>query len=514
MKPHLWILTGMSLAVAGVTGRLVASAPPVVTGEGPDALAKRLFREQQYSGAAAEFERLWTERSVPKYLFNAAMAREMMGHELQAFVHLHAFLAVPGLPEAEIIRAQDRIRTLKARTIRLRVRVAPADLPAGTLVLNARRRGGPEASASPSEVRLEPATLAALAVQGAPGAYDLPLEVGKWDLEFVGRGHEPGRTSVEAAPGPAYPVVVQLERHSDTVNVTTEFMPAGALAAGVEVVLTGPAPATRQRVELSPVTWRLKPGKWTLEANAPGYETQRRDFTAGAEPVRLQVQLTQKRLGGRRLALGLGVAGGVMVVTGAAVLGAAGGVWGKWRDEVLRRANAIAEPSSNLETNRGKLDAWTTATSGLNKNWNGVNAGAGILGAGLGLWIGSITSLAPHTKRVWIAEIAFGTATGAGMLLIHNFVVVKGIYTHQANLKSAAKNQSDSGDLKELSDRLNDDRRSGIGVDLLIGVGAGLVVGGVAGLLNDRALIRRRARVGLTPYFHGNGAGLSLESRF
>lgn len=516
MNRHLWILTGLSLAVTGVTARPAASAPPPLTSEEADALAKRLFREQQYPAAAAEFERLWTERSVPKHLFNAAMAREMMGHELQAFVHLHTFLAVPGLPEAEIVKAQDRIRALKERTIRLRVRVSPADLPAGTLALDARRRDGSEPSPSVSEVRLEPATLETLAVPGAPGAYDLPLEVGQWDLEFAGRGYAPGRASVQAAPGPAYPVVVQLERISDTVDVTTEFMPAAAVTAGVEVVLKGPAPATRQRVERSPVTWRLRPGAWTLEASAPGYEATRKDFTAGTEPVRLQVQLAQKRQDGRRLALGLGVAGGVMVVTGAVVLGVAGGKWMDSGEEVLRKADAIAKPGSEKAANQIKLDEWGPATTDMRKDWDSMNVGAGLMGAGLGLWIGSVTALTPRPRRAWIAEIAVGTATGAGGILIHSFVVVKNFAEHRRTLFNGARTSGTAYETvrkNSISD-FNGDHRSGLGLGLLIGAGAGLVIGGVTGLLQDRPFVRRRSITRVTPYYDARISGLSLTAAF
>lgn len=451
---------------------------------------------------------------MPKYLFNAAMAREMMGHELQAFVHLNAFLAVPGLPEAEVIKAQDRIRALKERTIKLRVRVSPADLPAGTLALDARRRGGPEVSANWSEVRLEPATLAALAVPGAPGAYDLPLELGLWDLEFAGRGYKLGRTSVQAAPGPAYPVVVQLERLSDTVDVTTEFMPPAALAAGVEVVLQGPAPTTRQRVERSPVTLRLKPGAWTLEANAPGYETVRKDFTAGPEPVRLQVQLAPRRRDGRRLALGLGVAGGVIVVTGAAVLGVAGGNWGGdrgHREKLLDETAAYAKTPST-----GSDPRWKDASDALDLNWYGANGGAGIMGAGLGLGLGALAIFAQSRRRVVIVQLTTGALAILGGGVAYAFVLKAQDKQRFALVGATRVPQAAGGAFEEMGARKSLKRRyaEGIASSLLIGVGAGLVVSGIIEAVFERKKRVRAPRASLRPYYTISGGGLTLQTNF
>lgn len=509
VRRHLWIFTGLALIVGGLPGRQAAAAAgahaasePAAVSEGADEPAKTLFREQRYLEAAVEFERLWAEQRTPKYLFNAAMAREMLGHELQAFVHLQIFIGLPELAETEIIRAKDRIAGLRERTVKLRVRVAPADLPAGTLELNARRAGDPTRPERPAEVHLDGATLAALAVSGAPGVYDLPLEVGCWELEFTGRGYGPGRTSIQAMRGPASQIVVWLERLVDTVEVTAEFTPAAALVAGIDVSLQGPAPATRKRVERSPVTWRLKPGAWTLEASAAGYEPVRRAFTAGTESLRLEVQLAKGPRKDRRLALGLGVAGGAMAVTGAIMLGVAWSNWGRWRDDFQHRSAQLASATSDDDLAK-RNTAWITASDGLTRHWRIMNTGAGTMGAGLGLGIASLTALAPRRRNLWIAQIAVGTATTLGMSLAYQFGAGKPFVAAQSTF---GRGQS-GGELDPF-------RTRGVVFGLFLGVGAGLVVGGVAGLIHDRKLRPALAVTRVFPYSDQNGAGLLLRRQF
>lgn len=505
MKRTLCIFAGLTLGAGGMPGRPAAAAPAAgeEVVEGPDALAKKMFREQRYPEAALEFERLWLEQRTPKYLFNAAMAREMMGHELQAFVHLNTLVGLPELPEAETTRAKDRIQALRERTVKLRVRVAPADLPAGALELNARHLGSTGLE-RPVEVHLDGATLAALAVPGAPGAYDLPVEVGGWELEFASSGYGPGRTSLQATPGPASQIVVRLERLADTVNVIAEFTPGAALAAGIDISLKGPEPAqvTNQHVERSPVTWRLAPGTWTLEANAAGYEPVRTGFTVGAEPVRLQVQLARARREGRRLTLGLGVAGGMMAMTGGVMLGVTLTKWGVWRNALVAKTNALHH-ESDIKTVSDDNAAWNEASAGLTRIWRVTNAGAGTLGAGVGLGIGSVTALAPRRRSLWMAEISVGAAVGVGMFVAYQFGAVKPFFEYQSALGRG-----------EVSENLDRYRTSGVAFSLLLGAGIGLVGGGVAGLLYDRKFSPRAGKSRVVPYSDLNGAGLLLTRSF
>lgn len=519
VRRYLCTLTGMALVAGGMPGRQAAAAPTASEGvvEGPDALAKKMFREQRYPEAALEFERLWSEQGTPKYLFNAAMAREMMGHELQAFVHLQALVGLQGLPEAEITRAKDRIQGLRERTVKLRVRVAPADLPAGSLELRARRGGGPEEGAAPVEVHLDGTALATLAVPGAPGAYDLPVEVGRWELEFTSRGHGPGRTSVQATRGPASQIVVRLERLVDTVEVTAEFTPEAALVAGLDVSLQGPAPekVTRKRVEGSPVTWRLKPGAWTLEANAAGYEPVQRVFTVGAEPVRVQVQLAQAPRKGRRLALGLGVVGGVITISGVVALSMAVSEWGKVRKDHLDNTRGYFGVVDTTMLN----EKWDKSDAALVKNWHKANAGAGVFGAGLGLGIGALATLAPRQRRVAIAQVAVGALAGLGGGIAYGFVIAG--YREQRLIKLAGATQNpwpttadDGAEVNQARASLNKSHVGGIMSSVVLGMGAGFFVSGIAMLTftaNPRARARRAA---VNPYYEATGGGLMFRTQF
>lgn len=510
VRRHLCILTGLTLVGGGMPGRQAAAAPTaseVVASEGPDALAKTMFREQRYPEAALEFERLWFAQRTPKYLFNAAMAREMMGHELQAFVHLQVFIGLPGLAEAEIARAKDRIQGLRERTVKLRVRVAPADLPAGALALNARRLSGIAGHATPVEVHLDGATVAALAVPGAPGAYDLPVEVGRWELEFTSDGYGPGRTSLHAMRGPTSQNVVRLERLVDTVEVTAEFTPEAALEAGIDVSLQGPAPekVTRKRVERSPVTWRLKPGAWTLEANAAGFKPVRTAFTAGAEPVRMEVQLTQAPRKGRRLALGLGVAGGVMAVAGTVMLGILGSDWKGAKKELL-------DETENVD---GSAEAWESASNRMRRDWEVTNAGAGILGVGLGAGLGSLATFARRRRPIWIVEISGGAAIAVGAAIGYDFALER--FDTAYNIVRDAKKKQGAGEWSgrgRSNGNLNRTHGEGIAGGLLIGVGVGVAVSGLVGLLYDlRGEIRSR-RTTIFPYSKADGAGVVLRGYF
>lgn len=504
MKRKLCILlAGLTFVAGGMPGRPAAAAPTTgekaVVSEGPDALAKKMFREQRYPEAALEFERLWSEQRTPKYLFNAAMAREMMGHELQAFVHLNALVSLPDLAEAEITRAKDRIQALRERTVKLRVRVAPADLPAGALTLNARHLSGSEGPAAPVEVHLDSATVAALAVPGAPGAYDLPVEVGRWELEFTSSGYGQGRTSLQATRGPARQIVVRLERLVDTVEVTAEFTPEAALLAGIDVSLQGPAPeqVTRKRVERSLVTWHLKPGAWTLEANAAGYEPVRTAFIAGVEPVRLRVQLAQAP---RRLALGLGVAGGVMTVTGTVMLGILGRDWKYAKGELL----------DETKKGEGNADAWESASNRMRRNWEATNAGAGILGVGLGAGLGALATFARRRRPIWIVEISAGTVIAVGAAIGYDSVLERFDTAHNI-VRDGKGRKFDRGGSNE---NLNRTHGEGIAAGLLIGVGVGVAASGLVGLLYDLREVGRPRRTTLLPYSKIDGAGMMLRGHF
>ena len=491
-----------------------------VVSEEPDVLAKRLFREQRYPEAALEFERLWSEQRTPKYLFNAAMAREMMGHELLAFVHLQVFVGIPGLPDAELTRAKDRIQALRERTIKLRVKVAPADLPPGTLTLDARRPDDPVASLSPSEARLDGAMLIALAVPGAPGAYDLPVEVGRWDLEFSSQGYLPGRTSVEVTQGLVSRIVVRLVRLTDTVDVTAEFMPGAALAAGIDVLLKGPAPlqVTKQRVERSPITWRLKPGAWTLEAKAAGYQSVRRVFTTGAEPVRLQVQLAQAPRRGRRLGLGLGVAGGVTAVTGAVILGVAVARWGGpdgRREALLNRTRAYVEEGTDKTVLNNN---WDEANAAIVRNWYSTNAGAGVLGAGLGLGIGAAATRTPHSQgKILVAQLSVGALVVVGGSVAYGFVLEAEGRQLTAIADATRTPWNTQNEVEKSNDALTNLKRryaEGIIASALLGVGVGLVTNGVVRLVSNRKTHPRERGASIRPYYAVDGVGFVWRTQF
>lgn len=446
LKRHLSIMTSIIFAFAGGPGLRAAAAAQEAVSEEPDALAKQLFREQRYLEAATAFEELWTAKQIPKGLFNAAMAREMMGHELHAFVLLREYLDIPELSASERAKAEDRLRVLQERAPKLRVVVSPADIPATRLDLHVRRGAIDPGRA---EVHLDGSALAVLAAPGEPGAYELPAEPGPWSLELTARGYTAGRASV---------TVVR-----EQVNQTS--------------------------LTLEPLTDVVEP-----------------------EPSNPQVPDSPPRddAGGRSLALGLGVAAGVMAVAGAVTLGVSGSRWGRSRDALLD-----ATGTYQAGRTRDNEAAWEAASDRLVSNWLGTNGGAGMLGAGLGLGLGSVTSIAPRRKSVWAAEVAVGAALGVGAFVAYSYTV-GGLGLRLEKIRHGADGTESWDDQSKTaaSDSINRGRTEGLVSSLLVGVGAGLLVSGIVGLIHGRRPSPGLARTSISPYSGRHGSGVVLKLQF
>ncbi len=445
MKRHLSIMTSIIFAFAGGPGLRAAAAAQEAVSEEPDAIAKQMFREQRYLEAATAFEELWTAKQIPKGLFNAAMAREMMGHELHAFVLLREYLDIPELSASERAKAEDRIRVLQERAPKLRVIVSPADIPVAGLDLHVRR-----GALDPSrvEVHLDGSALAMLAAPGEPGAYDLPAEPGPWSLELAARGYAPGRASVTVARE-------QVSQTSLTLEPLTD---------GIE-----PEPSSPQVPDSPP-----------------------RDGASG-----------------RSLALGLGVAAGVMVVAGAVTLGVSGSRWGRNREALLDATGTYRADPTHDEL------PWEAASDRLASNWLSTNGGAGMLGAGLGLGLGSVTSVAPRRKSVWAAEVAIGAALGLGAFVAYTYTVDGFNRRHEKIRYGADSTKSwDDQSKRAASDSLNRSRTEGLVSSLLVGVGAGLLVSGIVGLIHGRRPSPGLARTSISPYSGRHGSGVVLKLQF
>ena len=164
-----------------------------------EATAKQLFAEARYPEAAVRYESLWSTTPTPKYLFNAAMARELAGHEAHAYLHLLEYLALNSLAPAEIEKARARMEALKQRTAALRLIVTPTpDSMRATLEL--------KVTGAPTDVgrvplTLDPETLRRASVADATGTYDLYLEPGTWKLAVAAPGYVPESPEISVAEG-------------------------------------------------------------------------------------------------------------------------------------------------------------------------------------------------------------------------------------------------------------------------------------------------------------------------
>src|SRR5690606_24041897 len=119
-------------AVLGVS--ILAAPLPVQATRAPapppdeqDSEAKQLFGARKYPEAAVAFEQLFATSHAPKHLFNAAMARELAGHEGHAYLLLRRYLALPDLQPAETERAKDRLAALQRRTAVVRIIAASSE---------------------------------------------------------------------------------------------------------------------------------------------------------------------------------------------------------------------------------------------------------------------------------------------------------------------------------------------------------------------------------------------------
>ena len=127
------VVTSACMVAASLPAAAAPAASPTVAAapEG-DGEAKHLYNERKYPEAAQAFEKLWTATGTSKYLFNAAMARELAGHESHAYLLLRRYLATPGLQTDEAERARGRLEALRRRAVAVRLVIVPEGTPIAT----------------------------------------------------------------------------------------------------------------------------------------------------------------------------------------------------------------------------------------------------------------------------------------------------------------------------------------------------------------------------------------------
>ncbi|WAS93588.1 carboxypeptidase-like regulatory domain-containing protein [Nannocystis punicea] len=501
-------LLGVSVLLASLpasamqAGAPAASAPAAASVAEEDAEAKQLFGARKYPEAAVAFEQLFAASPAPKHLFNAAMARELAGHEGHAYLLLRRYLALPGLQSAELERAEDRLAALQRRTAAVRIDLQPADLSARGLQLTVER--GPSSGAN--DVGRAPLVLAGdllvlLAVADAPGSYDMFLEQGPWIVAARADGHEPARQELAVAGNQAQVALTLAASAPPETPVAFTLGPAD-LAGPVELTLTrdGGQP-THESVTRPTGAWMLAPGTYRLSLRAAGYAPLDRTFTVDAQPLTLDLVLRPeaattpvppaRRPPPSAWVVGLGAGAGTSVVVGAVLLGVGGSGWSTTLD---RYGQYAGDDAIN----------WHTASSNLFRSWTLYGAGAGLLGSGVGLGLGAVgMHFAPRMKNprhLWAAGAGIGAA----------LAIAGGLLVGRAGLGLQATQWAHADRFAALDASVTDayaGKNHHIGLSAaLLGFGAGLGLASVLGLVRKPA----PRKTTLVP----TGTGLLVTGRF
>lgn len=483
------------LLVAGLlaSGERAAWAEPSAA---EDEQAKKLFVEGNHLEAALAYEDLWKLKKEARFLFNAAMARELSGHELQAFVHLQHYLRLSETSNDERQEAQDRLRALKQRTKQARLIISPATLDAGALTLKLQR--APDGSTSDRgrlPVALDGETMKSIGAPGYGGAFDLYLEPGRWDAEAVADGYRTQTVAItiDSAKHKAEVVLrlIPAAPNRATVAVSASFRPSSAVSAGIDVSLVGPTP-NHERVDTATKVWSLAPGDYTLEARAPRFRRKQVSFKAHPGTGPIVISLIPER---RYETIVLGGVAGAALVTGAIISSVYGG----------RLKSTLNDFTTDADA--GNATAAAAHRGVIAQNWSGRVVGMRFMGAGLGVGIGALTSALEHRikrpERLYVGEAIAGAGLAA-LALGLTWALPRRDFGDSLDAHycgNAEIQQSDSGYCtSERTDRLNladptppftAVRHTDVG-NLFGGLGVGLLAASVASLVK-LAVYRRAA---------------------
>ena len=300
------------------------------------------FDAGRFDRAVHLFELLvFTDPSTPKYRYYAGLAREGDGDDTAAYIHFRRYLVSNADDPDDRKSATRRITAIHARTVKVSLRTPPHDRPL-TLRL---------ARTDPRHLH-EPALLVPIsALPPVDGARELALSPGAWELSLT-----PDRLGDYEVP-PLHVVVhrdarilkLELSARPLRHTLTFELAPTRALRRGVTLRLyrSGP-PLTITDVKSPTIERELPPGTWTYQAHARGFLPQKQDLTLRG-PLTVPIKLIPKWSGDRRKRLNLGLA-----LAGTGLLtGLAGGLLVGYADKGLREIN----PSLSNITTAQKLVA-------------------------------------------------------------------------------------------------------------------------------------------------------------
>jgi hypothetical protein len=219
---------------------------------------------------------------------------------------------------------------------------------------------------------------------------------------------------------------------------------------------------------------RLDPGAWQLRIDDPRFAAEVQRVVLSAEAVKpiawvLRPRQDPRRV--RRFAAGVAGMGGLVAVTGLGLI-----VGGQMRwSQTLGRSVESCGDSYPLEL----------CHSALARAGNLRIAGGAVLGAGLGVVVAGLTTLARDPRRRkggWIAELVLGAASMAGGVLVAR----RGDAAFAAVHTTSVEAQLAWSDPSYLDGSQRGARQALLGA-AWAGLGGGLVLGAVTGLLADRS---------------------------
>lgn len=379
-----------------LTGILVGALAPGLANaaddrESSEAAALEHYSHDRYAEAALAYEQLWREHRLAKYLYNAGLARHGQGHTAHALMHWRMFLRQPNLSPKERAEAENSVALAVHAAGAAVLVVEPAGLADDEAKLELRYLG-PEALAGRTPLRM---ALDELPRTEAGGVL-IQAERGTWSARVeptaaASAGYRPAEVKLTIEPGrPARAVVMQAPAIAGSVEFEVSGARPGRRGIAVEFVdVLGVAAPETVKLHASSSTRPLRAGPWRYTARGRRASAQGEVAVIEAG-TKLHIRFKPMRTPEQQVKIGTGLGLGV---AGAAIAGAGAGM---------------------LAVGEKRYDAATT-TAGHSAAADFGSAGAGFVGAGVGLWTGAVTgAVRPASRRAWFAELGVGLAAAAG----------------------------------------------------------------------------------------------------
>jgi hypothetical protein len=454
--------------------------------EGPRAeRALAAYQSMNMLAAASEFEGLWTDFRVPGYLFNAAVARERLGHEAHAYLHLREYLAASiGADEKEA--AERRLQELKLRAVPLRVEVVGGDVQG--LRLSAQKQ--PDGGTLEIDESL-------VAVPGAVGVYEVYVEAGEWRVTASAPGYQDIGATVGARPGST--ATIQLRPQAVVLSYALVVGPPEALAAGATIRFTpraGGQPISHT-IAGSQNKWQLPPGSYAVTVTAAGFEPANFDLDllldkvspAPLSLIPVATPTEDEDEVDRRFTMGLGLTSGLLLVSGGVTVAISMPRFGAVRDDYLAISEQVPVTFSGRQ--------WNHAYLAMRQNVRVQTAGFVLAGGGAGAGIAAALTKMKNRRRVVTAEVGAGAVALIGSLVV--YIVVHGRQGSKLRADELLIEKHDDQDrpqprdgmLSSSAESLNSGVAGSDAAAFFIGAGGALLT---AGVIEWASLSRNRPR--------------------